>query len=103
MRLDEDRDRSIESGKIFAPLPLAMAGVLSALVAVGCGSASEKPGGGGGGSSFDGGSPDVPAPPPFQADQPYTYVAKVKNLLVGLPPTDDEIQQVVADPTRSRR
>jgi len=27
------------------------------------------------------------------------YVAKVKNLLVGLPPTDDEIAQVTKDPT----
>ena len=86
MRLDEDHDRSSESGRIFAPLLLAIAGVLSALVAAGCGSASEQAGGGGGGTgSLDGGSPDAPAPPPFQADQPYTYVAKVKNLLVGLP------------------
>jgi hypothetical protein len=27
------------------------------------------------------------------------YVAKVKNLLVGLPPSDDEVAKVVADPT----
>ena len=100
MRLDEDPDRSTESGRFFAPLSLVVAGVLSALIAAGCGGASEKPSGGGGGSgSFDGGSPDVPAPLPFQADQPYTYVAKVKNLLVGLPATDAEIQQVTADPT----
>jgi hypothetical protein len=31
---------------------------------------------------------------------PAVYVAKVKNLLVGLPPTDDEIATVTADPTR---
>ncbi len=101
MRLDKDRERSIESGRGFAPLPLAMAGVLGALLVSGCGSVSEKQTGGGpaDGSSPDGGSPDVPAPPPFQADQPYTYVAKVKNLLVGLAPTDAEIQQVIADPT----
>jgi hypothetical protein len=36
----------------------------------------------------------------FQADPPSIYVAKVKNLLVGLPPTDAEIQQVTADPTQ---
>jgi len=89
MRLDEDR--------FFA---LALAGVLSALVAAGCGGGGDKPSGGGGGSgSLDGGSPDAPAPPPFQADQPSTYVAKVKNLLVGLPPTDGEVQQVVNDPS----
>jgi hypothetical protein len=28
------------------------------------------------------------------------YVAKVKNVLVGLPPTDDEIQTVAADPSQ---
>src|SRR5215471_10353394 len=45
------------------------------------------------------GNPDGGAPPvPFEAVQPFTYVAKVKNLLLGLPPTDDEIRQVTADP-----
>jgi hypothetical protein len=38
--------------------------------------------------------------PPFQADVPSTYVAKVKNILVGLPPTDDEVASVTADPTQ---
>jgi hypothetical protein len=35
----------------------------------------------------------------FQVDPPTVYVAKVKNILVGLPPTDDEIAQVTADPS----
>ncbi|HEX8950252.1 MAG TPA: hypothetical protein VF945_00335, partial [Polyangia bacterium] len=35
----------------------------------------------------------------FQADAPTVYVAKVKNILVGLAPTDDEIAQVTADPS----
>jgi hypothetical protein len=39
-------------------------------------------------------------PLPFQADPPAVYVAKVKNLLVGLPPTADEVAQVTADPTQ---
>jgi hypothetical protein len=34
----------------------------------------------------------------FEPDPPQVYVAKVKNILVGLPPTDDEVAQVVADP-----
>jgi hypothetical protein len=34
----------------------------------------------------------------FVADPPSVYVAKVKNILVGLPPTDGEIAQVTADP-----
>jgi hypothetical protein len=37
---------------------------------------------------------------PFQADPPSVYVAKVKNILVGLPPTDAEVKSVVADPTQ---
>jgi len=48
------------------------------------------------GSPVDG----APAAVPFQPDPPSVYVAKVKNLLVGLPPTDAEIQAVTADPTQ---
>ncbi len=60
------------------------------------------------GASADGGAPsdgdagtagDTPILP-FQADPPSVYVAKVKNVLVGLPPTGDEIAAVTADPTR---
>ena len=45
-----------------------------------------------------------PAPPPVAARRRrrlpicHSYVAKVKNLLLGLPPTDDEVQAVQADP-----
>src|SRR3954447_13665011 len=35
----------------------------------------------------------------FQPDPPTVYVAKVKNILVGLPATDDEIARVSADPS----
>ncbi len=46
----------------------------------------------------------VPGPdagvPAFQADPPAVYVAKVKNLLVGLPSTDAEVTTVTADPTQ---
>ena len=35
---------------------------------------------------------------PFVGDTPEVYVAKVKNILVGLPPTNDEIAAVDADP-----
>jgi hypothetical protein len=35
---------------------------------------------------------------PFTPNAPAVYVAKVKNILVGLPPTDVEIQAVTADP-----
>ena len=51
-------------------------------------------------SSIDGGAPDGPGTVAFEPVSPYTYVAKVKNILVGLPPTDAEVQKVVADPTQ---
>ncbi len=52
------------------------------------------------GPSPDDAATDSPAadgglgPLPFSADPPNVYVAKVKNVLVGLPPTDAEVQAV---------
>ena len=37
---------------------------------------------------------------PFEADPPSVYVAKIKNILVGLPPTDDEVKAVETDATQ---
>jgi hypothetical protein len=45
-------------------------------------------------------APDAGVSMPFSADPPTVYVAKVKDLLIGLPPTDDEIKQVEADPSQ---
>jgi hypothetical protein len=45
-------------------------------------------------------SPTDAGAAPFQGDAPSVYVAKVKNILVGLPPTDDEVRSVEADPTQ---
>jgi hypothetical protein len=73
---------------------LIMVGLWAAL---GCSSekqAGTNPDGGGAG-----GTPMPPPPPPFAPVQPASYVAKVKNVLLGLPPTDAEVQQVVADPS----
>jgi hypothetical protein len=36
----------------------------------------------------------------FEAEPPAVYVTKVKNLLVGLPPTDAEVHVVEGDPTQ---
>ena len=79
--------RQLQSALVWAA-GLAAAGV------IGCG----------GGNHQSTTTPDPDAgtttpPPPFQADGPFTYVAKVKNLLLGLPPTDDEVQRVVSDPS----
>jgi hypothetical protein len=37
---------------------------------------------------------------PFVPDPPAVYVAKVKNVLLGLPPTDAELAQVTRDPAQ---
>lgn len=37
--------------------------------------------------------------PAFQPDPPAVYVAKVKDILVGLPPSDDELAAVTRDPS----
>jgi hypothetical protein len=57
---------------------------------------------GGGASSHEAGGSDAQAEAgaAFQADPVTVYVAKVKNILVGLPPTDAEIAAVQADPTQ---
>ncbi len=86
-------------------MPLALAG---AAACFGSSGASDGPGGPGDGTNADGGKGGEggigddgggPAPLPFAPDSPYVYVAKVKNVLVGLPPTDDEMKSVVADPS----
>jgi hypothetical protein len=51
-------------------------------------------------AKHDGESPTPASPPvPFEAVSPAAYVAKVKSVLVALPPTDDEIHAVTADPS----
>ena len=74
----------------FALLAAAMVAACS-----GGGSAKSKSDGGPplvtlDGSASDGGSADVGVLA-FQADPPTVYLAKVKNLLVGLAPTSDEL------------
>jgi hypothetical protein len=58
------------------------------------------PDGGGTNTNPDGGVSGDAAMAPFVADPPSVYVAKVKNILVGLPPTDAEVQTVTTDPTQ---
>jgi hypothetical protein len=49
----------------------------------------------------DGGATDAPAIP-FEPVSARIYVAKVKNLMLGLPPAEEEIAAVEADPTALR-
>jgi hypothetical protein len=72
----------------------------------GPGSPSAGPGmsgdaGGGGDGPTSGLLPDGGVGPlPFAPDPPSVYVAKVKNVLVGLPPLDSEITAVEKDPNQ---
>jgi hypothetical protein len=81
------------------------------LVASACSSAGNAPAGTGGGGNGAAGSTSGDGGPtidagadaaPFVAAAPVAYIAKVKNVLVGLPPTDDEVKAVTADPTQMK-
>lgn len=83
-----------------------IAGLL-ALATTSCRSADNTPPyaadsghGGGAPTSPDAGASDASAPTPFEPVSPNVYVAKVKNLLVAQPPTDDELQRVQHDPSQ---
>ena len=66
--------------------------LMALLVAVpACGTDTAGGNNGGGGDDDD----DVS----FVPDPPSVYVAKVKNILVGLPPSNDELARVTADPS----
>jgi hypothetical protein len=52
-----------------------------------------------GAATSDAGS-DAGVTVPFVPDPPAVYVAKVKNVLLGLPPTDAELEQVTRDPAQ---
>ena len=75
--------------------------VLAGMPAQSCGSGGGSgTGGGAGGGSGVGGGTGTGGGSPFIADPPAVYVAKVKNVLVGLPPTDAEIAAVTAQPSQ---
>jgi hypothetical protein len=78
-------------------LPVATVLVAAAVVGAAACSASHSSNASGGASADAG---DAAPPMPFQADSPQVYVAKVKNLLVGQPPTDAEVKAVESDPTQ---
>jgi len=78
--------------KTTFPLFVASLAASAVASAVACSSGPSSPPAA---SGDDGGSAM-----PFQADPPSVYVAKVKNVLVGLPPTDAEVQAVEKDPTQ---
>ena len=86
----------------WSSLPLARLAILAApalATASGC-SSHGAPAQATGGAVDASSSSSAPPTFPFTAEPPSAYVAKVKNLLVGLPPTDAEVQTVQADPTQ---
>jgi hypothetical protein len=77
-----------------------VASALASAVACHSGGSGDSGSSQGGPTGDDGGTPPAEAGLPFQADTPAIYVAKVKDVLVGLPPTDAEVQAVQNDPTQ---
>src|SRR5262245_25656648 len=71
------------------------AALVALLVAVSACGTDTAGGGHTPGDDDDGGGEDGPV---FVPAPPSVYVAKVKNILVGLPPGDDELARVTADP-----
>ena len=76
-----------------------LAWVLSIVVAA-AGCEGKLTGKSGGGDTPGGGTPGSsdPPPTPWEAVGPQVYLAKVKNLLTGVPPTPAELAAVTADP-----
>ena len=87
---------------------LALSGGAAALACTGSldvktKSTSASPAGSAGSSAGSSTSPDEMMPQiPFEPVPARIYVAKVKNLLLGLPATEEEIAAVTADPTALR-
>lgn len=82
---------------------------LAAVLLGGCLNPATTTGGKGGDGSIagDGGTDSIddgglPGSVPFEPVGPEVYVPKVKNLLTGLPATNEEVQAVVQDPTALR-
>ncbi len=82
-------------------------GIASVIAASGCtgqisGERAASSGGGGSGAGGDPGSV-TPPPPPFEPATAASSVRKVKNLLTGMTPTDDEIALVTAQGAQGLR
>ena len=100
---------TLSVASVFAAFACGRSGVGPSLsdASTGTGGADARVGAGGGGGGMSGaggdstgaGGGDADAGHPFEAVAPASYVAKVKNLLVGLAPTDAEVQAVTQDPT----
>ncbi len=80
------------------PVSLVAGAVAVAVACTGTLDVAPASGTGGASSMGTGGDTSVGGQVPFEAVPARIYVAKVKNLMLGLPATDEEIAQVSADP-----
>ena len=84
-------------------------GIASVIAVAGCtgqiGAARAPSSGGGGSGAGAGGDPGstTPPPPPFEAATAASSVRKVKNLLTGMTPTDDEVALATAQGAQGLR
>ncbi|MES1175436.1 MAG: hypothetical protein ABUL62_14030 [Myxococcales bacterium] len=91
------------SALVASAVAIACTGTLDTLpsgsLSSGGSSANGSSGSGGLGASPDDMDPDAAAEIPFEPVPARVYVAKVKNLMLGLPATEEEIAAVEQDPT----
>ena len=86
-------------------------GAVTLIALASCGKNGGTPPAGSGGSASAGGAPGGvggaggaggTTAVAFQPASPFVYVAKVKNLLLGLPASDAEVNAVIADPAQMK-
>jgi hypothetical protein len=83
------------------PIDMASIDAFDSWVVAGMPAASCNSGGTDAGQGADAGTTGTDAGTlPFTPDTTIVYLTKVKNVLVGLPPTDQELQTVTADPSQ---
>ena len=109
LRFDESDESVVFQIKLNSLPSRAAAAITVVFLCVGCGnrspSAQHQQAGGSTSLSPDASpdastAPEAEAGPPFEPVAAATYVAKVKNLLLALPPANDEVATVAADPTQ---
>ena len=86
----------VASGLVASAVAIACTGTLDVLPSHSSSAGSTSSGSGATGVPDD--SPDAAVEIPFEPVQARVYVAKVKNLLLGLPATEEEIAAVEQDP-----
>jgi len=96
---------------LFRRRRIVCLGAVTLIALASCGKNGGTPPAGSGGSASAGGAPGGvgsvggaggTTAVAFQPASPFVYVAKVKNLLLGLPASDAEVNAVIADPAQMK-